>query len=221
MIERKKKNLIQSLLVILSYFLYTSLFYRVLSVFFGTGIYDSDVWGFVADVVFLIVIIFCYRTSLMENLKDLRIHTWKKFGDGIKWMIIAIVSQTAIIAMLSSIMPSLSNNDASLLELPFYYRIFKTMVFSIIAEEIVYRKCVRDIISDKVLIVIISSLFYAFMNIAYSNVHGMEVLTFLPYFVSSMALSYLYIKYDNIVLVMIVKFIYQLLPLTVMILGLS
>lgn len=219
--KEKIEILLKSLAVILSYFVYTKVVTSILNLVFNGHFTDNYVYSFLADFIYLVIILAIYRKDLWNNIKDLKTNTWRKLFQGIIWMVIAVVLQTVMIAVLDSVLSiGIASNDSSIMNLPTYYLIFKTMFFSILVEEIIFRKSIRDVLDNKLLFIIVSSLFYGLMNIVYSDLSGLNFLNILPYFASSLALSYLYVKYDNIVLVMVVKFLYNLIPLVVTLLGL-
>jgi hypothetical protein len=72
-----------------------------------------------------------------------------------------------------------------------------------------------------VLFVISSSLIYAVMNVIYGDLSSPYLLTdALSYFAVSATLATMYIKnQDNIILVMFIKFFYNLIPMCIMIAG--
>lgn len=218
--KEKIEILLKSLAVILSYFVYTKVVTSILNLVFNGHFTDNYFYSFIADLIYFIIILAIYHKDLWNNIIDLKKEPVKKLLNGIKWMVIAVVLQVVTINILNAIGPYTAGNDEAVASLPAYYMIFKTIFFSILVEEIIFRKSIRDVIDNKILFIILSSLFYGFMNIVYSDLSGLNILSILPYFVSSLALSYLYVKYDNIVLVMLVKFLYNLIPLAVTLLGL-
>lgn len=145
----------------------------------------------------------------------------------LKWVLL-LYGVTIIGGMLTEL--TLGSIDAddntvalySLLNVSTIYTIFKTMIFSVIVEELVFKKAIRDVIDNDILFVIVSSFIYAFMNVAYSSFTIVSLADFIQSFVSAAILSIVYIKYDNnIFIVMLIKFVYNLIPLTIMLLGIG
>ena len=100
------------------------------------------------------------------------------------------------------------------------YAMFKTLIFAVIAEELLFKKSIRDLITNNILFIMISSSIYAFMNIAYTELSFISFITFIRCFIFSGILSYIYIKNDdNIFIVMLVKFFYNLIPLLLLLFG--
>ena len=100
------------------------------------------------------------------------------------------------------------------------YTIFKALIFASVAEELLFKKAIRDVIQNDVLFCIVSSVIYATVNIMYTNITIFSIVDFIQYFIFSILLSYCYVKNkDNVFIIMVIKFVYALFPLTLMLLG--
>src|SRR5574344_1225786 len=110
-----------------------------------------------------------------------------------------------------------------ILSLPYFYTLFKTVIFSSIAEELVVKQSIRYVIDNNLLFIVISTLIYSAMNVAYTDLSGTALIAnTIPYALFAIATGILYIKNkDNIYMVMVVKLLYTLIPLTVMLVGAS
>lgn len=218
--KQRINNLTRTLIVILSYFIYTKFLFTIFETFNIGNPYNNWLFGFASDIIYFGFVFFLYRRTFFADVKDLEKGFRKKFLLGIKWLVIAFVLQTIVAIIIQPFLPRITGNDAAIMDLPLIYMIFKTMVFSIIVEELVFKKSIRDVISSDKVFIVISSLFYGLMNVAYTELGStIELLNILPYIVSSAIMGILYVKTNNIVLVMLVKFTYNLLPLTAALLG--
>ena len=100
------------------------------------------------------------------------------------------------------------------------YAFFKSLIFATIAEELLFKKSIRDLINNNILFLMISSSIYAFMNIAYTELSYISLITFIRCFIFSGTLCYIYIKNDdNIFMAMLVKFFYNTIPLLLLLLD--
>jgi membrane protease YdiL (CAAX protease family) len=218
--KQRINNLSRTLIVILSYFIYTKLLFTLFEIFNLGNPYENWIFSFISDIIYFAFIFYLYRRTFVSDIGKLKKDFWKKFLLGIKWLLIAIVLQTIAVGIVKTFIDGLVGNEAAIINLPIIYMIFKTMVFSIVVEEIVFKKSIRDVISNDKLFIVVSSVFYGLMNVAYTELGStIELLVILPYIVSSAIMGILYIKTDNILLVMLVKFTYNLLPLTAVLLG--
>ena len=136
------EKLIKTLLVFICYLLYSN----VISIVFSTfNIVNTTLISFVADLIFLICIVFAYRENLKNDLKDLKENY--KVIDVIKtvvlWFAIIFIFNICMGVLTDLLWPTASNMqdgntkllfDSNTLNLT--YKIFKTMVFAIVAEQI-------------------------------------------------------------------------------------
>ena len=202
------------------YFIYSQVF---------TSLFGSSILvNFIADLVFLVAIVFAYRDNLKEDAKDLK----KNYTVGkiiktiLCWVAIIFVFNIAMSMLTDLIFPNASMDDNtealdSLFKISSIYTIFKTMIFAVTAEELLYREAVHDVIKNKWLFILASSVIYTLLNFAWTGFSSNTILNdVLSYFLPAILFSYAYYKNDsNILVLMLIKFTYQLIPLTVMILG--
>lgn len=187
--------------------------------------------SFLFDLVFLIGIIYAYRDNLKKDIRKLKAKQEKSKFYIVKtilcWVAIIFVFNI-VMGMLTELIFPTTDLDANtsamfaLKEESMFYAIFKSMIFAIVAEEILFRESISDIISNKALFVVISAIVYTFMNFAFSGFESSNIiLNILTYFLPALLFSTAYVKNDsNIIVLMLIKFAYNLIPLTIMLLGL-
>lgn len=215
----KNKLLIKTLSVFFIYFFYS----YILNLTFNGSIIAS----FIADVLFMIGIIFAYKENLKEDINNLK----KKYSVGkiirtiLIWVVIIFIFNIIMGALSDFIAPAmgktLDNNSEtidSLFKVSTLYTIFKTMVFGIIAEELLYRESISDVIKNKWIFIILSSLIYTLINFVFAGFNTSYIfIRIFSYFLPALLFSTAYYKNDrNIIILMMIKFVYQLIPLTLM-----
>lgn len=223
-ISNKKEVIIKFIIVFGVYLCYTQFF----SVIFNSiGITGTTV-NFVADLTFFAGIIYLYKDSLKESLKD--------FKERFKFSKVLLIVLCGVIGIflatfLSGIITDIfypgqdikdDNTNAIYGINDKAYIIFKTAIFASIAEVLVYIKSVKDVVNNSrhnILFVVISALIYGLMNIAYANINLITLLAFVNYFLVGVVLAFIYTKTDNIIIIMLIKFIYSLIPLTILLTG--
>lgn len=221
----KKEKFIKATLILFSYLFYTQIFSYFLNAF---GVNDIVTVSFVADLIFLFGIVCLYRKNMKKGFfeffdkKNVRKNVFKIF----KYVLLMYCSLLALIIIGELLFPGVQYNGENttalydLLTLSAIYTIFKTMIFAVIAEELVFKKSIRNIINNKILFVLVSALIYAIMNVMYSSGSYITFYDFLTYFILASVTAYAYVKNnDNIFLVMVIKFIYNLIPLSIMLAG--
>ena len=196
------------------------------------GLTDSIMQMFIADLLFLIGIVLVYKDSIKQGFLDFKNNykTSKKITVVLKWTVIIFVVNMLMGMLTELFFPNAvaggddnANAIYSLFDISSIYTIFKTMIFAVIAEELVFKKTIRDVFKNNILFVIISGLIYVMMNFAYTDLTQSYIwMDMLGYFMFAVITSIAYIKNnDNIFIVMMIKFLYNLLPLTIMILGIG
>jgi len=94
------------------------------------------------------------------------------------------------------------------------------MCFSIVAEELLFRESLSKCVDNNILFVLISAIVYTAMNFVFTT-ESIDFIQLLAYFLPALVFSTIYIKTErNIIIVMLVKFVYNLIPFTILLLGL-
>ncbi len=146
----------------------------------------------------------------------------------IKWVLILFVVNMIGSIVTELLFPTLAGDDGNtisiynLASISMLYTLFKTLVFAIVAEELVFKKTIRDVIDNKWLFIVISSLVYAIVNVMYTEISISTLAPFVSYFISSSVLGFAYVQNDdNIFIVMLIKFTYNLIPLSLLLLEMG
>lgn len=225
MIKDNKLNLLKTIIIYLIYFSYTGVINTFLQF---VGITNNITVLFISDLLFLLGIVFYYRRAIQKGIlsfqKDYSLK--EKFKVIVKWFLILTIMNIiygAIVTVLLSPTTPLDENTKSLrtiADISSMYAIFKTLIFASIAEELLFKKAIHDIIENDRVFCIVSSIIYATVNIMYVHFTIFTIVDFIQCFIFSVLLSYCYIKNkDNIFLIMMIKFVYALFPLALMLLG--
>lgn len=223
---KKVNTLMKTILVFIAYLSYT---FVVNSIFNLFGLNNDILISFIADVLFLIGIVAVYKDDLKKSILDY--YKSNKFGKRLLNIVIwvaIIFSVNLIGGILTEILfPNISFDDNtiaiySLANLSTLYTLFKVFIFSTFAEELVFKKSIRNVVENNVLFIILSSFLYAFMNIAIYQISVVSVVDFIQSFIFSSILCTVFIKNkDNSFMIMVIKFFYNLIPLTILLLGIG
>ena len=138
-----------------------------------------------------------YYNFLKQDFNDLKNGLFKNIIKVGKWLLIIIIFQLLSVTAISSFLTNglNSSNEVAIMQLPMYLLIFKTMMFSVIVEELIFKKTVRNIIDNNILFIVISSLLYGFANVIFTKIGSAIILMeAIPYIVISVITGILYIK---------------------------
>ena len=218
------KNLIKVFVIFMIYLIYNGVFHALFELL---NIQNSVITMFSGDVCFLVFMIVLYWKKIKQSFHDLKKEIGKSFIKIVVGVIVFFIVNMLvgfISELLFSIADIVDDNTQSiytLSQISFIYTVFKTMIFGVIAEELLFKQTLRAVVPNNVLFIISCSLLYAVMNVIYGDLSSPYLLSnLLSYFLPYAALAYMYIKNnDNIVLVMFVKFFYNLIPMCIMIAG--
>ena len=200
--KEKNKNSLKSIMIIILYFIFPYLM-KFLSTF-------------LFYMLFALLIIYLYKGTFKSDFKDF-MENKKKYIKSILINVVLIfavmIITNALIGILLDIKET-SENDYSLLTMfkksPIAL-ILLTSVYYPVVEGVIFRKSVRDIIDNKWMFIMFSSVFYFFFNIAYTSLSLNSIITSLCYLFSMMLLSNYYYKTNNFTASVIVMMIYNLI----------
>lgn len=221
----RTNSFIKAILLFLYYLFANILICDILELF---DINNQMLINFITDILFLIVICFIYKKDIIASIKQfnskykLRDKIWKIFKFVLLLAFIMVSYGKIIDLLFKEVSVTDANTDSlyTLANISLLYAMFKTLIFAVIAEELLFKKSIRDLVTNNILFIIISGSIYAFMNIAYTDLSFISIITFIRCFTFSSVLSYIYIKSDdNIFMVMLVKFFYNLIPLLLLLIG--
>ncbi len=222
--KEKGLYLIKALCLFAVYLFYTQIVSQILGIF---GLTDETLVMFVADLIFLVGIVFLYKDTLKECWASFRKdYSWKKkIGVIVKWVVIIFACNILMGILTEVLFPSTADevveNTAAIYSLKFGYTVFKTLIFATIAEDLLFKKSIRDVIDNKWLFIFVSGIIYTAMNFMYSDFSDPYIFVdILVYLIPAFIFSYAYVKNnDNIIVSMLIKFFCNLLPLTILIVS--
>lgn len=174
--------------------------------------------NFINDILFLSILIFIYFKTLKH---DFRNYFNKEFKNNIKmsisyWLIglgVMVVSNF-IIAILTN--GQLAENEEavrSMINLAPLYMAFQIVIYAPLTEELIFRKSIRDIITNRYLFAIISGVIFGGLHVISSITDVISLLYLIPYCSLGIAFGFLYAKSDNIFSTIMVHAIHNSLAL--------
>ncbi len=215
-------KLIKTLLVFICYFLYSNITSIILSTFKVT---NTTLVSFVADILFLIGIVFAYRNNLKSDLETLKkdYSIVKIAKTVVAWVVIIFIFNILMGALTEALFPNLAVDDntnaiTSLSNISTSYTIFKTMIFAVIAEELLFRESISDVVKNKYIFIVLTAIIYTLLNFIFVGFDSkIIVMDILSYFLPALLFSAAYVKNkNNVIILMLIKFFYNLIPLIIL-----
>ena len=191
--------------------------YAVFLIFFSST--SLTITNFLVHLLLLFVVLFIYRNDL-ENYKN-------EFDKNKKSNILKVLFYMAIIwgvYILSNTFVNIlvknfgfNSSNGALMQLfknaPYgtMFVCFTSIVFYPIVEELVFRKSLRDVISNPILFVIISSLVNWYFQVTIINPSVNELIIALPTLLYSVVAAIIMVKKDNILYTIYPRMIYNII----------
>ena len=221
------KNKIQSLSkLFMSFF-----FYFIISFYGGLilkaiGINSKILILFIKDIIFLVFIFWLYFDALKEDFKEFKKQgLLKNIKSIILWLLFVYIISFLLTLIMDYVLPLSKNSFDSnylaqkeLFALSKSYTIFKILIFSTIAEQILFKESIREVIDNKWLYVIISSLIITIIPFAFESdlaniLLNVNIVDTLLTFAISVLFNLAFIQNkSNIIFIMIIYFIYNIMP---------
>ena len=222
MLEKLNNSMIRAVVLYLVYFLYTVVASSLVS---ALNVANTAYVMMPADILFAVFAVFMYRKGLKECVQKLKKKKVLKIIGSVVIGVVAIFALNIIMGAVTDIFfpeYAVDSNTGAMLDLlkqsP-VYAFFKVLIFAPVAEEILFRESISSCVKNNVLFIFLSAIIYTGMNFVFST----DALTFLDlliYFLPAVLFSFLYVKNDrNVIVIMIIKFIMNLIPFAVLLLG--
>lgn len=204
--QNKNTLSIKSIFVIISYFILPYLI---------SFITDLKVINMVIYIIYAILLIFMYRDTFKCDIKDLK-ENYKKYIKiiliNILLIFVSMIVINAIVQGLFSVTET-SENDFSLLntfkENPIIIMVLTGLYYPLV-EGIIFRKAIRDVIDNKWIFIIFSSLFYFFFNIVYTSMSFNNIMASLCYISTMLIVSHTYWRTNNFTLSIIIMALFNI-----------
>jgi len=221
--DKRINYLLKTIIIFVWYMFNANIFNAVFNLI---GFNNNTISMLIGDLFFLIFIVFIYKKNLKTKMDIFKkdYSTKGKVWQISKWILI-ILLVNAVMGILTEIFyPELASGIdenayevTKLFDVSFLYFAFKTLLFAPIAEELIFKESIRDVVKNDVAFILISSAIYTVMNVMYAS-NGIQWLDLFGYFVLSLILSLAYVKNkDNIIIVIFIKFFYNLFPTLILI----
>jgi len=222
-----KKNIFFILIfLILLFFLFfkDSIIFAILNIDpFEIGINLTYSICFITDLIYLIAIILCYKKTLIKDFKLFKKNLATNLENAFKyWLLGFIVMIIGNIIILFFTKQGLAQNEENvrilIKQLPLYM-IFSVSIYAPITEELIFRKSIKDFISNKYLYILTSGLIFGGLHvISYINSIA-DAIYLIPYCALGFAFAYSYYKSNNIYSTIIMHCMHNTIAIAIQLIG--
>lgn len=176
--------------------------------------------SFINDLVFISILIKVYYKELKRDFKNYFNKDFKKhFKEAISyWLIglgVMVIANYVIAIIFNGQLTENEETVRSLIQVAPLYMVFQLIVYAPITEELIFRKSIRKVITNKYLFAIISGVVFGGLHVISSVTDFTSLLYLIPYCSLGITFGLLYVKSDNIFSTMMVHAIHNTLALIV------
>ena len=198
-----KKNLIRLITLFLGLLFFSSIPIALLGIDYEKfTLGQKALYMFGCDLVFFSILIWWNLDKLKEDFKKFTKDIFGNLETSFKYYILGFISMVVSNLILIFITNgSIAGNEEAVRDMidkvPLYMA-FSTILYAPFTEEIIFRKCIKDVIKNKWLYILLSGFIFGGMHIIGSAKTFVDVLFIIPYSSLGLAFAYTYYKTDNI-----------------------
>ena len=205
------RKAIKTIITVTLYFVWPSLIKFILNLF---NLQTNGILQFISNIILLVIIMLIYLKDLKNSLNKL---SFKKMS----YLFISLVIVQVLTNLISVLILGVDNHikyngllPTTLEKWPALMGITIALIYPTL-ETLVFSKSLKDIINNKWIFIVSSSLFFWLVNLYAFDFKAISVIATLSCFTTSIVINYFYYKEDNISSIIIVKMIYNLIFLII------
>jgi len=205
-------KLIKGVITLVLYFLYPFFLGYILPSSINSTSTELIIRG-ICDVIFISIFVVLYKDELKKEFRKFKRKPFKTIGISLLYLLLAIILMAVSVGVVNMITNGYEpHSQLGINELwpktPLY-AVWLTFIVSPFTDEIAFRKTFKDIIPNKVMYVVLSSLTYGFYMIGYYASSFNDVLCIIPYALFGVAISLSYLKTKTIVSPILIRILYS------------
>ena len=195
---------LKTFFVIIFYFTYNNIAIYILKKF-GIDIYNISqnmliFINLIIDILFMLILFLVYYKDIINDIRDFKENYKSYLRVAFKWWIFALLFMYISNIIIFIIVKSNASNEEiiqSMVNKYPLYMLFQVSIMAPFVEEMLFRKSIRDIVTNKYLYIIISALIFGGLHVLTSKSY-LEMLYIIPYGVFGGIFAYIYCKTKNI-----------------------
>lgn len=175
----------------------------------------------IADFIYLVIIVFIFRKSLKKDLIDYKNNFNSYIKIGLKgWMVgIAIMIVSNLILNIFIFKGNIAGNEEAIRDMLYQYPIYiaiSSIIFAPIAEEITFRKILRNSINTKWVYILLSGFIFGFLHALTDISTWLDLLYIIPYGALGSVFAYMNYKTDNIFTSIVIHFLHNFITIVLL-----
>lgn len=222
--KNKLLNISKSIGMIFLILTFTSIFFSILNINPNTiSKTEYIIYYSLSNIILIIIFFFIYKKTLITDFKNYIKNFTQNIETGIKYWIIGfiimIVSNLLITFLLNKGIAGNEEQVRSLIDAFPIFMIFNTVIYAPLTEELVFRKSIKDIFSNKWIYILMSGLLFGMLHIISYISSPIDLVYLIPYSSLGIAFALLYHKTKNIFSTITIHALHNLLAIIVYFIG--
>lgn len=208
---KKIKQVVLNMSMFLSYFIFQFIPIIVMGLY---GINNATL--IITYLIYLLFVVYIYRKELKIDYINLKFKNIIKYIPIYMIGIILMALSNYFLGKITNI--SIASNEETvrlLIEKVPIYMCFSTCIFAPIVEEIIFRKTIKNIFTNKYLFIILSGLIFGLIHLSFTRINLNELLMIIPYVIMGIDFAYIYHKSNNIFTTITLHTIHNLILLII------
>lgn len=182
----------------------------------------KNIYLIISDLLYIILLGIVYKGEIKEDFIKYKNNYKKIFIKYFKVYLLGVILMGITNTLAYKITGSEISNNEELVRnyikyLPFYMS-FSTVIYAPIVEEFTFRKIIRNIISNKLLFIIMSGIIFGLLHMS-SSYEINDYIMIIPYVVMGICLAYIYSETDTIFSSITFHALHNLILLIIQFLG--
>lgn len=168
-----------------------------------------------ADIFITAILLFLYKNDFKNKFKELKSEDGnQKIIKSIKAWLIGLAIMVFLNIIIGFFVGDIASNEAanrSIISGYSIYAIISMIILAPICEEIIFRLSISKMIDNKFIFILFSGLIFGFAHVM--GTKGMQMLFIFPYTALGISFAYIYQKYKNIFLSILMHIIHNMICL--------
>lgn len=164
---------------------------------------EKVIISLIANLIILIILIFIYKDTLVKNFKNF---FNKNISENLElsfkyWLLgfgIMIVSNLILTVVTNGGIAGNEESVRKLIDIAPLYMLFDVAIYAPITEELIFRKSIRDFISNDFIYCLVSGIIFGGLHVVSAINTPIDILYIIPYSALGISFAALYTKSNNI-----------------------
>lgn len=224
-IQEKTKSLIKTILLFTLFFTISAIPILLFKIDVNTFTnMDRVVYSLLCDFTFLFIIGLCYYKTLKKDFKPFFKNFSKNIETSLKYYLVGlavmIVSNILINVLFKSGISTNEDTVRTYIQTSPFLMFLSISIYAPFAEELLFRKSIREVINNKWLYILASGLIFGYLHIM-STPGLIKFLYLIPYSSLGIAFAYTYYKTNNIYQTIVMHQIHNTITLILLLIGMN